>query len=213
MTKISISELPSLGQRLRQRYGRFAGLVILGRGVLQQWNGLAEQISLFLCGTVALLILTASSVCIAEQTKTVYNPFTSKLDYITALTTTSIQAGSGVTVSTTSSGVLITGSGGSGSPAGSSGDVQYNNAGSFGGASFFNVSASSVNISSDFVFNSNSIGPVLTDSASCTWRQTVTTAGNLVTTLIGCPVVASNFRPCKRGMPVGILLSITCENL
>lgn len=52
----------------------------------------------------------------AEQTKTVYNPHTSNLDYITALTTNTISAGTNITVSTTASGVSIaaTNSGGDG---------------------------------------------------------------------------------------------------
>lgn len=59
------------------------------------------------------LLLLVASLSRAESTKTVFSPFTGKLDYITALSTTSIKAGSGVTVSTTSAGVQIdaTGSG------------------------------------------------------------------------------------------------------
>ncbi len=48
----------------------------------------------------------------AEQLKEVYNRATSRPDLITALSTTSIQAGPNVTVTTTSSGVIISASGG-----------------------------------------------------------------------------------------------------
>lgn len=60
-------------------------------------------------------ILFCASPVLGEQTKTTYNPFTSKLDYITALSTNSIAAGTGIAVSTTSSGVTISASGGGGS--------------------------------------------------------------------------------------------------
>lgn len=106
---------------------------------------------------------------------------------------------------------LQTGSGGGGgTPSGSSGNIQYNNSGSFGGASTFNVNGSSITASGDMVWTGTSVGPVLTDSASCTWRTTVTTAGNLVTTLLSCPTVVAS-RPCSRGQSLGILLSITCS--
>lgn len=101
------------------------------------------------------------------------------------------------------------GGGGGGTPGGSSGNIQYNNAGSFGGASFFNVSGSSTTSSGDMIYTTSAIGPVLTDANSCTWRTTVTTAGNLVTTLLGCPVVATA-RSCTPGVPIGILMSIVC---
>lgn len=65
-----------------------------------------------------LLTLVAGWVR-AEQTKTIFSPFTGKLDYITQLSTSSIQAGSGVTVSTTSSGVTISATVGGGSTGGS----------------------------------------------------------------------------------------------
>lgn len=61
----------------------------------------------------------------AEQTKTIYSPFTQKLDYITALTTNSIAPGSGVTVTTTAAGVIITATGGGGGGSGSSGPAVY----------------------------------------------------------------------------------------
>lgn len=110
---------------------------------------------------------------------------------------------------TTSSGG---GGGGSGTPAGSNGNVQYNNGGSFGGANFFNIYASSSTTTADMVYKTASIGPVLTDSNNCTWRTTVTTAGSLVTSLIECPpVVASGPRTCSRGQSLGLLLSITCS--
>lgn len=61
----------------------------------------------------------------AEQTKSIYNPFTGRSDFITALTTSSIQAGSNVVVTTTSSGVIISASTGS-----SLGDIEGVTAGS-----------------------------------------------------------------------------------
>lgn len=65
---------------------------------------------------LASLILTlVSGWAVAEQTKTVFSPFTGKLDYITALSTSSVSAGAGIAVSTTSSGVTITASGASAS--------------------------------------------------------------------------------------------------
>lgn len=133
-----------------------------------------------------IVLLMIAQYVYAEQTKMIFNPFTSKLDYITALTTTSVQAGSGVTVSTTSSGVVITGTG-SGNPAGLSGNVQYNNAGSFGGASFFNIYGSSATSSGDTAWLTSSVGPILTDSNSCTWRTGVNTSGVLTTALLNCP--------------------------
>jgi hypothetical protein len=60
---------------------------------------------------ILLGLLLLPAVGRAEQTKTLFNPFTGKFDYITALSTNSIQAGTGVTVSTTTSGVSITATG------------------------------------------------------------------------------------------------------
>lgn len=96
--------------------------------------------------------------------------------------------------------------GGSGTPGGSDTQVQYNNGGSFGGASFFNIHASSASTTADTVWTTSSVGPVLTDANSCTWRTGVTTSGNLVTTLISCPSAPAS---AGCGSPVGILLSIT----
>lgn len=60
------------------------------------------------------LVLGTLNFCNAEETKTLLNPFTGRPDYVTRLSTSSIKAGSGVTVTTTSGGVEIsaTGSGG-----------------------------------------------------------------------------------------------------
>lgn len=60
---------------------------------------------------VSLLLLSKACVLHAEQTKYVYNAITGRLDLITALSTTSIAAGIGITVSTTSSGVSISAGG------------------------------------------------------------------------------------------------------
>lgn len=56
--------------------------------------------------------LSVASILCAEQTKTRFNPFTGKQDFITALSTNSIAAGSNVTVTTTTSGVIISATGG-----------------------------------------------------------------------------------------------------
>ena len=77
-----------------------------------------------------LSFLCFGSVLQAEQTKLKYNPFTGKLDYITALSTISIEAGAGVTITTTTTGVIITATGG-----GSDTQIQFNDGGSLGGDS------------------------------------------------------------------------------
>lgn len=65
----------------------------------------------------------------AEATKTIFNPFTSKLDFITALTTNSVTASGCVTITTTPAGFLINASGcGSG---GSGATIRVENQGSF----------------------------------------------------------------------------------
>lgn len=64
-----------------------------------------------------LLLLFLSSNLFAEQTKLIFNPFTGKFDYITALSTNSIAPGTGITVTTTSAGVIISGTGGVGGAA------------------------------------------------------------------------------------------------
>lgn len=79
------------------------------------------------------------------------------------------------------------GGGGSGTPSGTSGNIQYNNSGSFGGASFFNIHASSSSTTADTLWTASSVGPVLTDANGCTWRAGVSTLGTLSTTLINCP--------------------------
>lgn len=91
-------------------------------------------------------ILLLTSVCSAESTKTIFNPFTQKLDYITRIDT----------------GTVINGS------------------------SYRTV-----------------------DANSCLWDITVNITGNLVTTLVSCPVVTA-FVPCTPGVPYGVLLGLTC---
>lgn len=71
------------------------------------------------------------------------------------------------------------------------------------------VTSTATITSYDHEFSISSTGPVLTDSDGCRWRTTVTTAGNLVTTSIGCPTVVAS-RPCRRGMSLGLMLAITC---
>lgn len=53
-------------------------------------------------------------------------------------------------------------------------------------------------------------GFIMTDANSCTWNTTINASGSLVTTLISCPS-ASGSRPCAKGMPRGLLLSLTCS--
>lgn len=64
---------------------------------------------------LALSFFLFPLICNAEQTKTKFNPFTGKLDFITQLSTTSVAAGSNITVTTTSAGVSIASTGGGGS--------------------------------------------------------------------------------------------------
>jgi hypothetical protein len=90
------------------------------------------------------LIVFLCSCTYAEQTKTVFNPFTGNPDYITALSTTSIGAGSNITVSTTSSGVTISASGGgSGSGIVSPGSFTWTNE--------FGVLVSTIQVSSNTI--------------------------------------------------------------
>lgn len=100
-----------------------------------------------------LFLLLISGLACAEQTKTKYNSFTGKLDYITALSTNSIKAGSNITVSTTALGVTITGTGAGGTPSSPLSSVQYNNAGAFGGSSSFQFNGTSVTITSSATFH------------------------------------------------------------
>jgi hypothetical protein len=51
----------------------------------------------------------------------------------------------------------------------------------------------------------------MTDSASCLWDCTISTAGAFTTALLSCPSVIVG-RPCTTGMPLGLLLAITCSN-
>lgn len=76
------------------------------------------------------------------------------------------------------------------------------------------VSTSSGAVSGDFVlkagdtmtgsltFSSSTIGPILTDSAGCTWLMTAATSGNLVTTLQSCTSSVS-------GQCMGLLCAVT----
>ena len=62
-----------------------------------------------------LLVALACTISRAEPTKTVFNPFTGKLDYITTISTASISAGTGIVVSCTNGKCTITSSGSSAS--------------------------------------------------------------------------------------------------
>lgn len=123
-----------------------------------------------------LLLIIISSPCFAEPTKTVFNPFTGKQDYITRIDSNTVVAGTNVSVLSNSNGTVTISSSGSG-----------------GGTTC----------------GSNPIGVQFTDASSCTWCETVAITGNLITTLISCPVVVAS-RRCTIGMPRGLLLSLTC---
>jgi hypothetical protein len=68
-------------------------------------------------------------------------------------------AGTNITLSQTGSSITITSSGGSGSPGGSNQQIQYNNAGAFGGDQYFNVGPTSATLTEPVViastFNAN----------------------------------------------------------
>lgn len=67
----------------------------------------------------ALIAGLSFSLCHAEATKTIYNPFTGKLDFITALTTNSVTSSGCISITTTTAGFFINSAGcggGSGSP-------------------------------------------------------------------------------------------------
>ncbi len=83
--------------------------------------------------------------------------------------------------------------------------------GGTGGLTYVKDTSSDTISSADFEFQSNSIGPVLRDSANCAWRTTVNTSGNLVTSLLGCPSVpATPVDTCTTGQPRGLLLALVC---
>lgn len=96
----------------------------------------------------ALLILGVGSASFAESTKTVFNPFTGKLDFITKVDTGTVLSGSAFRTA---------------------------------------------------------------DVNSCLWDISVSTPGNLITTLVSCPAAAQAGRGCSTGMPLGLLLAITCK--
>jgi hypothetical protein len=88
----------------------------------------------------------------------------------------SLIAGSNVTISTTTSTITISSTGGSGSPAGSSGNVQFNDSGSFGGSNnlFWNKINNRLGIGSTSPFSTlsiasttyNYVNPLLTIATS-----------------------------------------------
>ena len=149
-------------------FGRYEKSHIPQQDALPVFHGRMAMICSTMFGMIVLFILTAS-FSYAETTKTIFNPFTNKLDYITTLSSSTLPSGS----------------------------TNY-------------VSRAGDTILGDLQFTSNSIGPVLTDSSGCTWRTTVATTGNLITTLINCPAVIVS-RPCTKGMSIGLLLSLTCN--
>jgi len=53
-----------------------------------------------------------------------------------------------------------------------------------------------------------SVGSVnLPDAINCIWDVTISTNGNLTTTLVSCP--SSGGTVCQNGVPIGLLLSLT----
>jgi hypothetical protein len=79
------------------------------------------------------------------------------------------------------------------------------------GLTYLKDTSSDTVSSADLEFQSSNMGPVLVDSDSCKWRATITTAGNLVTSLLSCPTAPSTpVDTCTRGQPRGLLLSLTC---
>lgn len=62
-----------------------------------------------------------------------------------------------------------------------------------------------------YIFNPGTGGgpSTLTDSNGCIWQigSTISTGGVVSVTLLSCPAAS---RGCTNGMPLGLLLSITC---
>lgn len=141
---------------------------------------------------LAFFLILLPQIALAEQVKTIFNPFTNKSDYITKIDTNTITPGSGVTITCTNGACTVNSTGGS-------------------GLTYLKDTSSDTVSSADLEFNAATIGPVLLDSDSCKWRATVTTAGNLVTSLLSCPTAPSTpVDTCTRGQPRGLLLSLTC---
>ncbi len=92
------------------------------------------------------------------------------------------------------------------------GQVATISTGGGSGLTYLHDTSSDTVSSADLEFQSVSMGPVLVDASSCKWRTTVTTAGNLVTTLLACPTTPSvPVRvPCSVGEPIGLLIGLTC---
>lgn len=88
------------------------------------------------------LVVLASAPLFAEQLKWIVNPYTSRLDATTALSTDSIKAGSGITVTTTTKGVQVDSTGGAGMTPGVSYYVQADPPSVQSGA--FNISSGTV---------------------------------------------------------------------
>jgi hypothetical protein len=132
----------------------------------------------------------------AEPVKTMFNPFTNKQDYITRIDSNTVIPGSNVTVTSNANGTVTVGATGGGGS----------------GLTYLKDTSSDTVSSADLEFNTASIGPVLLDSASCKWRTTITTAGNLVTSLLSCPAAPSTAVriPCAVGESIGLLLALTC---
>lgn len=116
-----------------------------------------------------LAALLVPALCGAEQIKMIHNSQTGRGDYITALTTDSIKAGTNITVSTNSNGVTINSSGGSGSPGGSTTQVQFNDAGSFGGDAGFRYdkTSDSATIAGQLLVSTAVAGGTIVSAGDC----------------------------------------------
>lgn len=144
----------SRGQLLQTPPGELSRTPMTDQTGLRGQVFLLDRLPLLLAGTTACLmcipkfffILFLTSVCSAESTKMLFNPFTQKLDYITRIDTGTVISGSSFRTS---------------------------------------------------------------DSNSCLWDISVSTPGNLVTTLVSCPTIAS-FVACVPGVPYGALLTLVC---
>lgn len=107
----------------------------------------------------------------AEQLKTLFNGITGAPDYYTALSTNSIKAGANVTVSTTSSGVVISATGGSG-PSGQINASPFGQIGYYSAPSSSNALTGSAFISFSTITNIVTISTVAISSANVSGQLT-----------------------------------------
>ncbi|TXH55075.1 MAG: hypothetical protein E6Q97_09575 [Desulfurellales bacterium] len=156
---------------------------------------------------LALIAGLSFSLCHAEATKTIYNPFTGKLDFITALTTNSVTSSGCISITTTTAGFFINSAGcggGSGSPievfsnfdatrssptlSFSIGDSMF--LGVSGSTAVLNVDISSVtfglisasSVSANYITISSVSANFLTQSSATANYLTISSSGNFLTT-------------------------------